>query len=63
VGEHSAVFADAARAAGMRSVYQFKDVISAARFVPRALRKGDLILFKASRGVELENVVKAVQAA
>jgi len=63
VGPNARLIAEAARAAGMpaTSIRQYDDIASAARSVPKTLKKGDLVLFKASRSLQLETVVKAVQ--
>jgi UDP-N-acetylmuramoyl-tripeptide--D-alanyl-D-alanine ligase len=62
VGTSAKLIARAAEEAGMpRSrIRQYPDSPTAARAVPRWLKKGDLVLFKASRGVQLETVVNAV---
>jgi UDP-N-acetylmuramoyl-tripeptide--D-alanyl-D-alanine ligase len=62
VGPNAKLIAQAAQEAGMPSqnIHQFPDSPAAVRSVPRTLRKGDLVLFKASRTVQLETVVNAV---
>jgi UDP-N-acetylmuramoyl-tripeptide--D-alanyl-D-alanine ligase len=50
VGEHASLIAAAREGRGMGAVYEFKDVASAASFVPLALRKGDLVSSKRRAG-------------
>ncbi len=62
VGQNAKLIAEAAEEAGMpkQNIQQFADSPAAARSVPKTLKKGDLVLFKASRTVQLETVVNAV---
>ncbi len=62
VGRDGAVIAQAAVAAGidLARVRQFEDSREAAAVVPQLLIPGDLILLKASRGVGLEVVARAI---
>src|SRR5437764_8152892 len=64
VGPKSALIADAAEAAGMdkRKVVHFAAAADCAQIAPRWLRRGDLVLLKASRGVRLETVATAILA-
>jgi UDP-N-acetylmuramoyl-tripeptide--D-alanyl-D-alanine ligase len=63
VGERGAWIADAASAAGLREVAQVHDVDEAVEAVERALAPGpgDVMLVKASRGVELDRLVAALE--
>jgi UDP-N-acetylmuramoyl-tripeptide--D-alanyl-D-alanine ligase len=63
VGERGAWIADAASAAGLRDVAQVHDVDEAVEAVERALAPGpgDVMLVKASRGVELDRLVAALE--
>jgi UDP-N-acetylmuramoyl-tripeptide--D-alanyl-D-alanine ligase len=62
VGPQSPLIADAAKAAGMLAdaVDVFADAESAAARVPEQIRGGDVVLLKASRGIHLEIVAKAL---
>jgi UDP-N-acetylmuramoyl-tripeptide--D-alanyl-D-alanine ligase len=62
VGPQSRLIAEAAKAAGMAAerVEMYDDAQMAARHVPNQLRADDLVLLKASRGVHLEIVAKAI---
>jgi len=62
VGPKSALIADAAEAAGMdkRKVVHFTSAADCAQIAPRWLRRGDMVLLKASRGVRLETVAAAI---
>jgi UDP-N-acetylmuramoyl-tripeptide--D-alanyl-D-alanine ligase len=62
VGPKSELMADAAEAAGMdkRKVVHFASAAECAQIAPRWLRKGDLVLLKASRGIRLETVASAI---
>jgi UDP-N-acetylmuramoyl-tripeptide--D-alanyl-D-alanine ligase len=64
VGPDSRWLADGAEAAGMprQSVFRFDDSKAAAENASALVRKGDLVLIKASRGIQLENVAKALTA-
>ena len=60
VGPESARAAAAARAAGRGEVRHFPDSEAAASFVASAVRPGDLVLVKGSRGMKMERVVEAL---
>jgi UDP-N-acetylmuramoyl-tripeptide--D-alanyl-D-alanine ligase len=64
IGPESKRMADAAEAAGMarENVLRFADSNTAAEQLPRLVREGDLVLVKASRGIKLEVVAKALSA-
>jgi UDP-N-acetylmuramoyl-tripeptide--D-alanyl-D-alanine ligase len=62
VGPLSLRAADAARAAGAPDVRHFPDSEVAAGFVASAVRPGDLVLVKGSRGMKMERVVQALLA-
>jgi UDP-N-acetylmuramoyl-tripeptide--D-alanyl-D-alanine ligase len=64
VGPESKRMADAAESAGMarETVLRFGDSNTAAEQLPRLVREGDLVLVKASRGIKLEVVAKALSA-
>lgn len=55
--------ASAAAAAGTADVRHFGDAEEAAAFVTSAVRAGDLVLVKGSRGMKMERVVQALLAA
>ena len=63
VGKKAQLIAASARAAGMEAprVVTYPDAVAAARGVTRRVRGADLILLKASRGVGLEAVAKAIE--
>jgi UDP-N-acetylmuramoyl-tripeptide--D-alanyl-D-alanine ligase len=65
VGERGRWIAEAATAAGLRVVAAARDADEASAVVERALgpRVGDLLLVKGSRGVELDRLVAALEAA
>ena len=64
VGRRGRWIADAARAAGLRRVAEAEDADAAAEAVRRSLdpRPGDILLVKASRGIELDRLVDALAA-
>jgi len=61
VGPLSEETARAARAAGLRNVHWSEDVPSALEQMPIEPKSGDVMLFKASRGVRIERVYDAVK--
>ena len=65
VGERGAWIADAARAAGLSRIATARDADDAALAVERELAPGvgDVVLLKASRGIELDRAVAALAAA
>lgn len=64
-GELGAVIAVAAREAGMApsAVHHVDDRLAAARMIREWARAGDLVLVKASRGMQLDEVVRVLVAA
>lgn len=64
VGELGKVIADSAIEAGLdeRRVFRFDDPVLAGQFVYDRIRRGDLILVKASQGMRLEHTVKELMA-
>jgi len=64
VGPRARWIADAARAAGLRTVAEADDVAAAIDVVDRTLGPGpgDLLLVKGSRGIELDRLVDALAA-
>jgi UDP-N-acetylmuramoyl-tripeptide--D-alanyl-D-alanine ligase len=62
VGRMASVTAQAARKAGLTRVMEFENVETAAGAVQKFLKPGDVVLFKASRGVRLERIVELLKA-
>lgn len=56
LGTNSRFMADSAEKAGLRAVYEFGDKKALTEALLKELRRGDTVLFKASRGMELEEV-------
>lgn len=59
-GEESVHMADAAKKSGLADVRSFRDCENLSKAILEELREGDSILFKASRGMKLENVIERV---
>ena len=55
-GEESAFMADSAKKSGLESVFSFNDKTELTKALAKELKIGDTILFKASRGMKLEEV-------
>jgi UDP-N-acetylmuramoyl-tripeptide--D-alanyl-D-alanine ligase len=62
VGKMAPAMARGARAAGLSRVLEFADVEAAAMAVRQSVKKGDLLLLKASRATHLERVVDLLRA-
>jgi UDP-N-acetylmuramoyl-tripeptide--D-alanyl-D-alanine ligase len=62
VGKMASVTARAARAAGLNRVLEFVDVDAAAAAVQRFVKKGDVLLLKASRASRLERIAELLRA-
>ena len=64
VGLRGKFIAEAAAKAGLsrRSIFSFMNVQEAGLFLQEKMKKGDVILIKASQGVRLEKIVKEVMA-
>ncbi len=62
VGELSRLAAEGARAAGMAEVRHFPDSAAAAAWTAAAVRPGDLVLVKGSRGMAMERIVQAIRS-
>jgi len=62
VGEKAKFIAEAAQKAGMKKnkIMSFDDAFEAGNVVAKIMKRGDLVLVKASRGVHLERVVKEI---
>ena len=60
LGEKSLFTADSASRAGVKLVRSFTDGGELAEYLAKRLREGDAVVFKASHGVHLENVIEKV---
>jgi UDP-N-acetylmuramoyl-tripeptide--D-alanyl-D-alanine ligase len=65
VGKSAALIARGAAGAGMKGAHivKFADATAAAKSFPRRIRKDDLVLLKASRGIGLEAVARSIREA
>jgi UDP-N-acetylmuramoyl-tripeptide--D-alanyl-D-alanine ligase len=61
VGRMAGVLAEAAREAGLHRVMELGTAEAAVHAVPRMVRRGDLVLVKASRATGLERVTEALR--
>ena len=62
VGPRSKETAAAARAAGMKNVYEVDDAFAAAEMMQNLARAGDVLFIKGSQGMRMERAVKALMA-
>ncbi len=62
VGDLSELAAESARAAGLAEVRHFPDSAAAAAWTAAALKPGDLVLVKGSRGMAMERIVEAIRS-
>jgi UDP-N-acetylmuramoyl-tripeptide--D-alanyl-D-alanine ligase len=62
VGSLSRLAAETARASGVPEVRHFPDSETAAAWTAAALRPGDLVLVKGSRGMAMERIVEAIRS-
>ena len=60
VGNESKYMADSALKAGLSNVQNFTDKAKLAEILVNELQKGDTILFKASRGMKLEEIFENI---
>ena len=56
LGESSKFIADSAKNGGLKSVFSFTDKTELTENLKKYLQKGDTVLFKASRGMKLEEI-------
>lgn len=61
VGSDAKFIADEARKNGVKNVYEFSENLQASKFLKEYVKDGDVVLFKASRGMKLEEVSAALQ--
>jgi UDP-N-acetylmuramoyl-tripeptide--D-alanyl-D-alanine ligase len=61
VGQMAGVMGRAAREAGLRDIIEITDVSAAGPIVKAALKKGDVVLLKASRATRLERVAELLR--
>lgn len=59
-GENSKYTADSARLGGLKNVFEFTDKIALADALIQELKDGDTVIFKASRGMKLEEVFNII---
>ena len=60
LGENSKYTADSARLGGLKNVFEFTDKQDLADALIQELKDGDTVMFKASRGMKLEDVFNIV---
>ena len=62
VGKDAKYIADEAKKCGVLNVYEFDTNVQASQFLCEYIKDGDVVLFKASRGMKLEEVSASLQA-
>ena len=60
VGEESRYMADSAKKSGLDNVFNFTDKNELANLLSDELQEGDTIIFKASRGMKLEEIFESI---
>ena len=60
VGKESEYMADSAKKAGLKNVHNFVDKAKLTETLVNELQEGDTILFKASRGMKLEEIFESI---
>lgn len=61
IGNDAKYIADEAKKQGISNVYEFENNSQASEFLCQYVKDGDVVLFKASRGMKLEEVSSALQ--
>ena len=60
IGELARGIKRGAMMVGMKHVYHFTDLALAAQFIAKTVNPGDAVIYKASRGIHLEQVIARV---
>ncbi|MCR4926257.1 MAG: UDP-N-acetylmuramoyl-tripeptide--D-alanyl-D-alanine ligase, partial [Clostridiales bacterium] len=60
LGERAKDIASSAKENGMKNVFSFTDKKELSDKLCETIKQGDAVLFKASRGIKLEDVIKSV---
>lgn len=61
VGNDAEFIGDEAKNKGVKNIYKFDTNLQASRFLSEYIKDGDVVLFKASRGMKLEEVSESLQ--
>ena len=61
VGEYAKAIADKAKSQGMKNIFKFENIDEASKFIKENMKKGDLILLKASNSMNFSKILENIK--